>query len=331
VNLGRPLRENDKSRHGSRHSAAQRCHREMSLGEATEHGDLSVLHHDTSPRRRATLTVPYHRTTTVETGEGPGNNPRANAYEFVGRAPSGNGFGKAGGLGAIAYQAANAPIQIGNLVWFDGDRNGVQDPADVRLPGATINLLDATGKHVATTKTDAAGEYYFGGVGAAYKLTPGAKYTVQFNVCTADTSKVPGQPPATDLRFTLGLPGEDRVHDSNVVPPTTGQLCNGHAPVTAPDNPGKVDHTIDAGMHIPRATADHDAADDNRATDDDPGPDHHGSNRQEQGFAGRAGGAPAQAHRPQVPRRHGRLLPRHPTDDQRHAGRVAGPMGAEPL
>lgn len=186
----------------------------------------------------------------IATGVGPGNNPQANAYEFVGRGQ--NGFGKAGGLGAIAYQAANAPIQIGNLVWFDGDRNGVQDPADVRLPDATINLLDATGKQVATTRTDAAGEYYFGGVGATYELAPGAKYTVQFDVCTADTGKVEGRPPATDLRFTLPTAGDDRVHDSNVVPPTTGRLCNGYAPVTAPANPGEVDHTIDAGVHIPQ-------------------------------------------------------------------------------
>ncbi|MBM7774756.1 LPXTG-motif cell wall-anchored protein [Actinokineospora baliensis] len=185
----------------------------------------------------------------ITTGQGPGNNANANAYEFVG--PNQNGFGKAGGLGAIAYQAANAPVQIGNLVWFDGDHNGIQDPADVRLPGATINLLDSTGKQVATTKTDAAGEYYFGGVGASYELTRGAKYTVQFNVCTANTDKVPNRPPATDLRFTLPLVGTDRVHDSNVTPPTSGQLCNGSGPVTAPDNPGEVDHTIDAGVYIP--------------------------------------------------------------------------------
>ncbi|GAA2998354.1 LPXTG-motif cell wall anchor domain-containing protein [Actinokineospora diospyrosa] len=186
----------------------------------------------------------------IATGQGPGNNPAANAYEFVG--PNQNGFGKAGGLGAIAYQAANAPIQIGNLVWFDGDHNGVQDPGDVRLPGATITLVDADGKQVATTKTDAAGEYYFGGVGAAYELTRGAKYTVRFNACTADTAKVPDRPAATDLRFTLPLVGTDRVHDSNVPPPTTGQLCAGSGPVTAPNNPGEVDHTIDAGVYIPK-------------------------------------------------------------------------------
>ncbi|MBV9022740.1 MAG: hypothetical protein JO362_02765 [Streptomycetaceae bacterium] len=187
----------------------------------------------------------------ITTGQGPGNAPAANAYQFIGQEQ--NGFGKAGGLGDIAYAAANAPVQIGNLVWFDGDHNGIQDPAEVLLPGATINLLDAGGKQVATTRTDAAGEYYFGGVGAAYQLTPGAKYTVQFDVCTADTSKVPSQPPATELRFTLPLAGNNRAHDSNVIPPTAGQLCNGYAPVRAPAKPGGVDHTIDAGVYIPQA------------------------------------------------------------------------------
>ncbi|WP_225821682.1 SdrD B-like domain-containing protein [Streptomyces naphthomycinicus] len=197
----------------------------------------------------ATSGTGYHD---ITTGQGPGNNPTANGFQFVSQAQG--GFGKAGGLGDIAYAAANAPIQIGNVVWFDGDHNGIQDPGHVLLPGATVNLLDKDGKQVATTTTDAAGEYYFGGVGAAYELTPGAKYTVQFDVCTADTGQVPGQPPASALRFTLPRAGADRAHDSNVTPPTTGQLCNGYAPVTAPDKPGGVDHTIDAGVYIPKKT-----------------------------------------------------------------------------
>jgi hypothetical protein len=212
------------------------------------------------PRQQEVVSTEFDPTVNVETagagyhdittGQGPGNAPSANAYQFIGREQ--NGFGKAGGLGDIAYTAANAPVQIGNVVWYDGDHNGVQDPGQVLLPNATINLLDAAGKQVATTRTDAAGEYYFGGVGAAYELTPGAKYTVQFDVCTADTSKVPDQPAATKLRFTLPLAGADRAHDSNVIPPTTGQLCNGTAPVTAPEKPGGVDHTIDAGVYVPQ-------------------------------------------------------------------------------
>ncbi|MBB1159222.1 hypothetical protein H4281_39290 [Amycolatopsis sp. DR6-1] len=187
----------------------------------------------------------------VDTGIGPGHDNPKHGYAFVGPV---NSFGKAGGLGDIAYQAANAPIQIGNLVWFDGDHNGIQDPNrtdEVPLAKATVNLLDADGKKVASTETDKAGEYYFGGVGAEYQLKPGEKYTVQFDVCTAATDNVPGTPPATDLRFTLPAAGPDRAHDSNVVPPKSGRLCDGYAPVTAPAEAGGVDHTIDAGVYLP--------------------------------------------------------------------------------
>ncbi|GAA4550872.1 SdrD B-like domain-containing protein [Amycolatopsis samaneae] len=190
----------------------------------------------------------------VTSGIGPGHENPKHGYQFVDPA---NSFGKAGGLGDLAYQAANAPIQIGNLVWFDGDHNGIQDPNrtdEVPLKDATVSLLNAEGKRVASTRTDAAGEYYFGGVGAKYQLTRDAKYTVQFDVCTANTDNVPGTPPATDLRFTLPTAGPDRAHDSNVVPPATGRLCNGLAPVTAPANPGGVDHTIDAGVYLPPST-----------------------------------------------------------------------------
>jgi hypothetical protein len=38
-----------------------------------------------------------------------------------------------------------------------------------------------------------------------------------------------------------------------VVPPTSGPLCNGNAPVVAPREPGGVDHTIDAGVYLPVA------------------------------------------------------------------------------
>jgi hypothetical protein len=228
---------------------------------ATDHDETALGSVAYIPQQQSVISTEFDPTVDIETsgtgyydintGAGPGNNPSANAYEFV--AQEQNGFGKAGGLGDIAFTAANAPIQIGNLVWFNGQHDGLQDPNDPPLPDATINLLNASGKQVATTKTDTAGEYYFGGAGAPYQLTPGAKYTVQFDVCTANTNSVPGQPPATELRFTLPLAGSDRSHDSNVIPPTTGQLCNGTAPVTAPTQPGGVDHTIDAGVYIPQS------------------------------------------------------------------------------
>ena len=235
------------------YGSGQGSHQEASQGSVAYIPQQQwVISTELDPAQRANAGgVGYYD---VNTGIGPGQDAPAHGYEFV--SPNDTGFAKAGGLGDIAYDAANAPIQIGNIVWFDGDHNGIQDPYstdEVPLAGATVRLLKADGEQVAVTETDAAGEYYFGGAGASYQLTPGAKYTVQFDVCTANTSNVPGQPPTANLRFTLPAAGNNRAHDSNVTPPTTGPLCDGNAPVTAPANPGGVDHTIDAGVYIPQA------------------------------------------------------------------------------
>lgn len=69
-------------------------------------------------------------------------------------------FGKTNGLGDIAALCAAAPIEIGNRVWNDLNRNGVQDPNEPSLAGVTVHLyLGST--LVATAVTDANGEYYF--------------------------------------------------------------------------------------------------------------------------------------------------------------------------
>jgi protocatechuate 3,4-dioxygenase beta subunit len=62
---------------------------------------------------------------------------------------------------------------IGDYVWLDGDRDGLQDDGETAVPGVTVNLLDATGAVVATQQTDATGRYLFD------KLQPG-DYRVEF-------------------------------------------------------------------------------------------------------------------------------------------------------
>jgi hypothetical protein len=62
---------------------------------------------------------------------------------------------------------------IGDYVWLDGDRDGLQDDGESAVPGVTVNLLDATGAVVATQQTDATGKYLFD------KLQPG-NYRVEF-------------------------------------------------------------------------------------------------------------------------------------------------------
>lgn len=75
----------------------------------------------------------------------------------------GRTFAKANGLGDLVALCNAAPIEIGNRVWEDTNRNGVQDPGEIALPGITVQLFDPTTNTViATAVTDANGNYYFG-------------------------------------------------------------------------------------------------------------------------------------------------------------------------
>jgi protocatechuate 3,4-dioxygenase beta subunit len=64
---------------------------------------------------------------------------------------------------------------IGNRVWLDQDRDGVQDAGETGVTGITVRLLDANGVEVATTTTGADGIYSFD------NLRPG-EYAVQFDL-----------------------------------------------------------------------------------------------------------------------------------------------------
>lgn len=78
-------------------------------------------------------------------------------------------FGKANGLSTLEAFCGPAPLEIGNRVWFDPNRNGVQDAdraLEFQIPGVVMSLwtdIDANGTLdlLAQTTTDSSGEYYF--------------------------------------------------------------------------------------------------------------------------------------------------------------------------
>jgi len=76
-------------------------------------------------------------------------------------------FGKASGIGDMEVFCGPAPIEIGNIVWEDLDRNGQQDPGEQKLAGVTLTLyidadFDGTAETLlANTVSDGLGEYYF--------------------------------------------------------------------------------------------------------------------------------------------------------------------------
>ncbi|MVM31101.1 DUF11 domain-containing protein [Spirosoma sp. HMF4905] len=79
-------------------------------------------------------------------------------------------FGKATGIGDLELLCSEQQlIEIGNRVWLDDDKDGIQDACEPILAGVTVSLYKS-GTLIATTITNANGEYYFS---SKSKLTTG--------------------------------------------------------------------------------------------------------------------------------------------------------------
>jgi hypothetical protein len=94
----------------------------------------------------------------------PGDGP------YRGDKPAGWGDDRTWELGSYLDEP---PAAIGDRVWFDTDRDGVQDVGERGVSGVTVQLLNASGAVVATAVTDQQGNYLF------ENLPPG-NYAVQF-------------------------------------------------------------------------------------------------------------------------------------------------------
>lgn len=98
--------------------------------------------------------------------------------KFGDSVPTVPSFGKAAGIGDLVAICQAAPVEIGNFVWADIDKDGVQDPGEPAIPGVTVHLYDAAGNLVATDFTDANGNYIFNRDNVPGGLVFGADYYV---------------------------------------------------------------------------------------------------------------------------------------------------------
>jgi hypothetical protein len=162
-------------------------------------------------------------------------------------------FGKANGLGDLEVLCDEAPIELGNYVWFDTNGNGLQDSGEPPLAGVTVKLLSATGQTLATAITDANGQYFFASAGAPnLPATPAANigvvtggikphtaYSITFDSSTANLAAAGITGPISPT--TAGAAGatinSDGVSSGGGLP--TVKLTTGGA--------GSNDHTFDQG------------------------------------------------------------------------------------
>lgn len=72
-----------------------------------------------------------------------------------------NAFEKSVSMGDLELICDGAPLQIGNRLWYDLNRNGIQDAGEPPLVGVDVNLYNDRGGLVGRAITDTDGTYYF--------------------------------------------------------------------------------------------------------------------------------------------------------------------------
>ncbi|MEZ4707401.1 MAG: SdrD B-like domain-containing protein [Caldilineaceae bacterium] len=128
------------------------------------------------------------------------------------------------------------PVTVGDRVWLDTDRDGIQDAGEVGVPDITVRIYtsdgepvtDLYGNPVGPTTTNANGEYLFAG------LPPGS-YVVEFDLTTIPDGLVVSQANA----------GSNDAKDSDA------SLSTGRTPATSFLPAGSADLTLDMGIHQP--------------------------------------------------------------------------------
>ncbi|MDT7727523.1 MAG: hypothetical protein QOI21_4099 [Actinomycetota bacterium] len=129
-------------------------------------------------------------------------------------------------------EAEETAHRLGDFVWLDANRDGIQDPGENGVPGVTAVLRNHAGIPVGKPLvTDAEGRYLFDGLTAS-------KYTVCF-----DLSTLPA--PYHGAQWTLPNAGRDHTKDSDVNPAT------GCTKPSAPSAGKRGNQALDAGMLLP--------------------------------------------------------------------------------
>jgi uncharacterized repeat protein (TIGR01451 family)/gliding motility-associated-like protein len=144
---------------------------------------------------------------------------------------------------------------LGDYVFADNNKNGIQDSGDTPIPGVVVVLLDANNNPLKSTTTDASGIYSFTG------LTPSVPYSVSFvtpagyastsanlggdSTKDSDANSITGQTqsvtlaageynPTLDAGFTPSCPT-----NFSLIASSDANLCNGDSiKLTASSLPG---------------------------------------------------------------------------------------------
>ncbi|OIN60612.1 SdrD B-like domain-containing protein [Arsenicibacter rosenii] len=162
-----------------------------------------------------------------------------------GTAPRGEVY-KANLWGEVEALLEPAPLEIGNYVFEDVNKNGIQDPSDLPLAGVTVSLIKDTNNDglpnetaIASTTTNASGQYYFDRTDG---LDFETQYIVVVNKTTDFSTGVLKNKQATTADVSSNSK-DSRDSDGKVISGGTGVYA-----VVVTGIPGENNHKIDFGF-----------------------------------------------------------------------------------
>ncbi len=149
-------------------------------------------------------------------------------------------FGKAAGLGDLEVLCSEAPIELGNRIWNDLDRDGIQDPNEPGIPNVTVQLFRA-GQLVGTTTTNATGQYFFNDANVASRVLTSTAYEIRVDKTQVALISTGLSPANADNSANGDARDSDGVTSGNfaVIAMTTGVA-------------GANDHSFDIGFFAER-------------------------------------------------------------------------------
>lgn len=96
----------------------------------------------------------------------------------------------AGDVAEVTFGEGAVSARLGDKVWLDANRNGVQDNGERGIGGVTVKLLDENQAVITTTTTDANGNYLFDGLSAgtySIQVTPPRWFRITRSNAGGDT------------------------------------------------------------------------------------------------------------------------------------------------
>lgn len=163
---------------------------------------------------------------------------------------------KGNDLGQVVVACNAAALQIGNRVWMDSDRDGVQGPSESGIANVDLELfVDSSGDGipdtlVGTDTTDTSGNYVFGGpennsMSGGNVILPDTAYEVRVAASNFNT-------PSGSLAFLLPSPGAADGSANGTSRDSDGAEFGSYVrALVTTGGFAKNDHTVDFGFMLP--------------------------------------------------------------------------------